>query len=150
MIPSNKELRKKLTPEICYQILMHKTNYFSIAEEYVSLQKIFLRDTFLEKLEIWMEMIISPLIMIVTSLFNWSNPDLFQLMSLQKCAKLWKDWIRMRELRSEVHVWIRVIRSIGGPFISTNDPDYHMFVYADGMQRLHDLLTVPKERTKCL
>jgi len=150
MIPSNQELRKKLTPEICYQILMHPRNYFSIADEYVSLQKIFSKDTLLGKLELWIEMVISPIIMIIMSFFNGSMPDMFQMMSLQKCAQLWKDWFRMRELRSEIHMWIEVVRLIGGPFIATNDAEYHMFVYADGMQRLHDLLIVSKERTKGL
>lgn len=150
MIPSKQELRKKLTPEICYQILMHPTNYFSIADEYVSLQKIFSRDTLLEKIELWVEMIISPLVMIVMALWNLSMPDMFQMMSMQKCVQLWKDWFRMRELRSEIHVWIQIVRLIGGPFISTNDAEYHMFVYADAMQRLHDLLIVSKESTKSL
>ena len=146
MIPN----RKQITTEICYEILMRPKNYFSIADEYVSLQKIFSRDTILEKLELWIEMIISPLIMIIMAVWNWSGLDMFQMMSLQKCFKLWKDWFRMRELKSEIHTWIRIVRSIGGPFISCNDAEYHVFVYADGMQRLHDLLIVPKERTKRL
>lgn len=150
MIPTNKELRKKLTPEICYQILMNKRNYFQIADEYVSLQKIFSTDTLLEKLELWVEMVISPIITVIMSLVNGDMPDMFQLMSFQKCAQLWKDWFRLKELRKEIHMWIRVVRSIGGPFISANEAEYHVFVYADGMQRLHDVLLVSKERTKGL
>jgi hypothetical protein len=150
MIPSNRELHKKLTQKICYQILMSPKNYFEMADEYVSLQKIFSRDTLLEKLELWIEMVISPLIMIVMTIWNSTAPDMFQMMSLQKCFQLWKDWFRMRELRSEIHTWISLVRSIGGPFISTNDAEYHVFVYADAMQRLHDLLLVTKESTKRL
>lgn len=150
MIPSNQELRKRLTPEICYQLVMSPAHYFSIADEYVSLQKIFSRDTLLEKLELWIEMIISPLIMIGMLVWDWKAPDMFQLMSMQKCVQLWKDWFRMRELRSEIHVWMRIVRSIGGPFISANDAEYHVFVYADAMQRLRDSLLVTKERTKRL
>jgi hypothetical protein len=129
---------------------MSPKNYFQIADEYVSLQKIFSRDTLLEKLELWIEMIISPVIMLLMSCVKWEIPDMFQLMSLQKCAQLWKDWFRMRELRSEIHIWISLVRSIGGPFISTNDAEYHVFVYADAMQRLHDILLVTKESTKRL
>lgn len=129
---------------------MNSRNYFSIADEYVSLQKIFSRDTLLEKIELWFEMIISPIIMAVMSCVNLEMPDMFQLMSLQKCAQLWKDWFRMRELRSQIHIWIKLIRSIGGPFIATNDAEYHVFVYADAMQRLHDVLLVTKESTKRL
>ena len=150
MIPTNQDLRKRLTPDVCYQLLMNSSNYFSIADEYVSLQKIFSRDTLLEKLELWVEMVISPLIMFVMMIWEWKAPDMFQMMSTQKCIQLWKDWFRMRQLRSEIHTWIRVVRSIGGPFISSNDAEYHVFVYADAMQRLHDSLLVTKERAKRL
>lgn len=149
MIPANQQLRKQLTPGICYQILMHPKNYFEIADEYVSLQRIFSRDTLLEKLELWVEMIITPLFMLVSALWNMSMPDMFQMMSLQKCVQLWKDWFHMRELRTEIHGWIRTVRSVGGPFIASNDAEYHVFVYADGMQRLHDLI-ISEERAKRL
>lgn len=150
MIPSNQELRKQITPEICYQLLMNPSNYFSIADEYVSLQKIFSRDTLLEKIELWIEMVISPLIMVVKAMFEQNAPDMFQLMSIQKCFQLWKDWFRMRELRSHIHLWMRIVRSIGGPFISSNDAEYHVFVYADAMQRLRDSLLVTEKGTKRL
>ena len=149
MIPTSRQLRKQLTPEICYQILMSPKNYFTIADEYVSLQRIFSRDTLLEKLELWIEMIITPLFMLGSAILNMSMPDMFQMMSLQKCVQLWKDWFRMRELRSEIHNWMRIVRSVGGPFIASNDAEYHVFVYADGMQRLHDLI-ISEERTKRL
>lgn len=150
MIPSNQQLRKMLSPEIAYQILMNDKNYFKIADDYVSLQKIFSTDTLLQKIELWVEMIISPLIMLVMMIWEQKAPDMFKLMSLQKCVQLWKDWFRMRELRSQIHTWIKLVRSIGGPFISTNDAEYHVFVYADAMQRLHDLLIISEERTKRL
>lgn len=150
MIPTSRQLRKQLTPEICYEILMHPKNYFTIADEYVSLQRIFSRDTLLGKLELWVEMIITPLFMFVSAILNMAMPDMFQMMSLQKCVQLWKDWFRMRELRSEIHNWMKIVRSVGGPFIASNDAEYHVFVYADGMQRLHDLLVLSKESTKRL
>ena len=150
MIPTDQILRKKLTAEVCYNILLHSKNYFQIADEYVSLQKIFSRDTLIGKLEIWFDMIISPLLMIGKAILDQTFPSMFSLMSLQKCGQLWKDWFRMRQLRSEIHMWIRTIRSIGGPFIACNDAEYHVFVYADAMQRLHDLLLISKESTKCL
>lgn len=148
MIPSNLEMYKRATVTICYEILMRPKNYFSIADEYVSLQKIFSRDTLLGTLELWLEMVISPLIQLIMAIWNQSIPDVFQLMSLQKCVQLWKDWFRMREIRSEIHTWINIVRSVGGPFIASNDAEYHVFVYADGMQRLHDSLLIAKERAK--
>jgi hypothetical protein len=148
MIPSNLEIRKRTTVDGCYEILMRPKNYFALADEYVSLQKIFSRDTLLGKLELWIEMVISPLIQLILAIWNQKIPDMFQLLSLQKCGQLWKDWFRMREIRTEIHSWIKIVRSIGGPFIASNDAEYHVFVYADGMQRLHDSLLVSKERAK--
>ena len=151
MIPENKLLRQRLTVSIINDILLSPKNYFELADEYVSLQRIFSRETLLEKLELWMEMIISPLMMIVFAIFNGHVPDILSILSLQKCVTLWKDWFRMREVRNIMQMWIRVVRSIGGPFIASNDAEYHMFVYADGMQRLHDsLFLIPKESTKSL
>lgn len=149
MIPENKLLRGRLTVGLVNDILLMPNNYFQLAEEYVSLQKIFSRETLLEKIEIWMEMIISPLMMIAFSIFNGQSPDILSILSLQKCITLWKDWFRMRELRSIMQKWIRIVRTIGGPFIASNDAEYHMFVYADAMQRLHDsLFLITKESTK--
>lgn len=150
MIPSNQQLRKTLTPEIAYQILMNDKNYFKIADDYVSLQKIFSTDTLIKKVELWIEMVISPLFTFGMMIWEQKAPDMFNIMSLQKCFQLWKDWFRMRELRSQIHTWIKLIRSIGGPFISTNDAEYHVFVYADAMQRLHDLLIISEKGTKRL
>jgi hypothetical protein len=33
-----------------------------------------------------------------------------------------------------VREWTNIVRAVGGPFISTNDAKYHIYVYADGMQ----------------
>ena len=149
MIPDNKLLRQRLTVGLINDILLSPTNYFELADEYVSLQRIFSRDTLLEKLELWMEMIISPLMMFAFSFFKGESPDILSILSLQKCITLWKDWFRMRELRDIMQKWIRIIRTIGGPFIASNDAEYHMFVYADGMQRLHDsLFLITKESAK--
>lgn len=149
MIPENKILRGRLTVGIINDILLSPTNYFELADEYVSLQRIFSRETLLEKLELWMEMVISPLMMFAFSFFKGESPDILSILSLQKCINLWKDWFRMRELRDIMQKWIHIIRTIGGPFIASNDAEYHMFVYADGMQRLHDsLFLITKESTK--
>ena len=149
MIPETKTLRGRLTADLIKDILLGPTNYFQLADEYTLLQRTFTSETLLEKVEIWMEMIISPLFMLIVALVNGTTPDILSILSLQKCGKLWKDWFRMRELKEIMHKWIRLVRTIGGPFIASNDAEYHMFVYADGMQRLHDsLLLITEKRTK--
>jgi hypothetical protein len=149
MIPETKYLRERLNSGLIKDILLGPTNYFQIADEYISLQRTFTTETILEKIELWMEMVISPLITIGFIFINGTSPDFLTILSLQKCVQLWKDWFRLRELRGIMQQWIRIVRTMGGPFIASNDAEYHMFVYADGMQRLHDsLLLVTKKGTK--
>jgi hypothetical protein len=153
MIPTTIDLSNTLDTQTIEYILMHPTDYFKIADEYVSLQKIFTTETIFKKIELWSEMFISPIIILIQAFFSKQSLDMFSTFSIQKCAQRWKEWFRMRELRSQIQQWITLIRSYGGPFISSNDAEYHVFVYADGMQRLHDairlrVLLVSEESTK--
>lgn len=155
MIPSTIDLSNSLDVETISYILMNPMDYFKIADEYVTLQKIFTTETFFKKIELWSEMLISPLIILIQAFFSKQNLDMFSTMSIQKCAQRWKEWFRMRELRNQIRKWMEIIRSYGGPFISSNDAEYHVYVYADGMQRLHDairlrVLLVSEESTKRL
>jgi hypothetical protein len=153
MIPSNKEIRSKLTqPQIQYVLLNDKT-YFRTADNFVKLKKRFVPESFLEKISLWMEMIVSPLITLIQITFFKKVPDLFTILSIQKTVSIWLEWFEWKQCQNTIREWIKIVRTIGGPFISSNDAEYHMFVYADGMQRIHDSLLgsrVSKERTKRL
>lgn len=127
--------------------IMNGKSYFKIAEEYIQLQQIFVKDTLLEKLSLLFEMI-QPIVMLIFK----QSVTIFTALSLQKTLKLWTQWLRFQTLRKDVQQWTTIVRSNGGPFISTNDPTYHMYVYADGMTRLHESLpiTFPEKRAKRL
>ena len=72
------------------------------------------------------------------------------MISLHKTISLWTQWFQFKTLTYEIREWTSIVRSIGGPFISSNDPTYHMFVYADGMQRVWDsLFVLPEKCAKC-
>ena len=74
----------------------------------------------------------------------------FYVFSLVKTYQLWIDWFRFKELGQTIKEWTKIVKSLNGPWISTNNPDYHVFVYADGMERIkYALLTRPKKLTKC-
>ena len=155
MIPPTIDLSNSLNVLTIEYILMHPVDYFKTAEEYISLQKIFTTETILKKIELWSEMVISPLIILIQAFFSKQSLDMFSTFSIQKCAQRWKEWFRMRELRNQIREWMIIIRSYGGPFISSNDAEYHVYVYADGMQRLYDaiklrVLLVSEESTKRL
>jgi len=140
MIPSTGDIKKRLQPEQTLHFLMNKENYFEVAEEFLQLQTIFIKHTLLDKISLWIELLISPTIMFLLWLYTKQPPSFFAIMGLYKTVELWQKWFRFRELAVAVREWTNIVRAIGGPFISTNDAKYHIYVYADGMQRIHDAL----------
>ena len=142
-------LVKRLTKFQTAAILQSPTNYFEIADEYVKLQEVFLREGWLASISIWMDMIVYPIMTFVSCFAFHQAPTIFTMLSLHKTITLWTQWFRFKTLTYEIREWMNIIRSIGGPFISTNDPTYHVFVYADAMQRIqNELLVLSKESTK--
>lgn len=123
-------------------LILNRRDYFALAEEYVMLNQIFQKETFLEKLSLWVDMLIYP-IFLIASIFLYNQKfSVFTVMTIHKVVSLWVDWIRYLELQFETHEWMNIVRANDGPFISTNDPKYHMYVYADGMQRLNNAFPV--------
>jgi hypothetical protein len=146
MIPTNQKLNNRLDSNIIRSLILQPTNYFQIADEYVSLQKLFVKETFFEKASLWFDMIISPLITIIQLFVN--GMDIFLVYSLHKVFSLWKDWFRMKYLQTIIRQWKQIVKQVGGPFITCNDAEYHVFVYADAMQRILDSLLFSKKRAK--
>lgn len=146
MIPTSQKLNNRLDSNIIRDLILQPTNYFEIADEYVSLQKKFVKETFFEKVGLWFDMIISPLITLVQLFMN--GMDVFLVYSLHKVFSLWKDWFRMKYLQTIIRQWRQIVKQVGGPFITCNDAEYHVFVYADGMQRVLDSLLFTKKGTK--
>jgi hypothetical protein len=114
------------------------------------LQAIFLKDGWLSRISLWLEMVISPIISFVSFFVYNQTPTVFSMLGFHKAITLWSQWIRYKTLTYEIREWKNIVRSIGGPFISSNDPTFHVFVYADGMQRIwNSLFILSKERAKC-
>lgn len=117
-------------------ILNSKTNFFQVAEEFTNLQSQFLKESFYETLNLWIDMVVYPIISILMCFIQNEPPSLMTMLSMQKTATSWADWFRYKELLQEVKQWTAIARELGGPYISCNDPTYHIFVYADAMERL--------------
>ena len=47
MIPDISEIKKRLKPEQTVHFVLYPQNYFEIAEEFIRLQTIFIKETFL-------------------------------------------------------------------------------------------------------
>jgi hypothetical protein len=152
MIPPSKDIYKKIPREQVEYILLNDKTYFKTVEKFINLHERFSPESLIEKTSLWIEMIISPLITITKILFFGSTPDIFTVLTIHKTINIWLEWFDWKQLQNSVREWIKIVRSIGGPFIGCNDAKYHMYVYADGMQRIHDSLLggrrISKERTK--
>jgi hypothetical protein len=152
MIPDSDQLFKRVCHKHVQFLILNGSDYFALADEYVNLQKIFMKDGVYDTVGLWFDMIVSPILTILHSLWKQIAPSIFTVLSFQKCVTLWKQWFRFQDLKKQIHEWMNIVRSIGGPFISSNDPEYHVFVYADAMQRLHRGLTtaISKKRAERL
>ena len=126
-----------MTQQILSKMILSKPTHFETAEEFVQLNKVFTKDNLLDRIMVWFEMVISHLLTLLSALYYGEAPSIFTMMSLYKTVSMWNDWIYFQFLKAEVHEWTSIVKSIGGPFIATNDPVYHAYVYADGMQRIH-------------
>jgi len=123
-------------------LILNKKNYFKIADEFVTLHQLFKNETLFEKLNFWVDLIIYPLYTLISIFFFKQDLGVFTMMSTHKTISKWQQYLRYIELKSETDEWKAIVQSVGGPFISTNDDKYHLYVYADGMQRLHDNLFI--------
>jgi len=149
MIPSSEHLQKKLNKPIVEYILLNHSNYFQQAERFVELTKTFVRESFLEQMFLWVEMVIQPLVSIIMMIFFGKEVSIFTLFEIQKLTSIWYKWFEFKQLAFQIRQWRNVVQSVGGPFISTNDANYHVYVYADGMQRLSLVLSEKlRKRTK--
>lgn len=140
MIPTNKEIHKKLSRKQIEYILLNDKKYFKDVERFIKLHEEFVPDNLIQNVSLWVEMLISPLITIVQFIFSQKKIDIFVLITINKLVSIWLRWFEWRQLQQTIREWITIVRSIGGPFIGCNDAQYHMYVYADGMQRIHDCL----------
>jgi hypothetical protein len=113
-----------------------------MAEEHFHLKKLFNMDSVTEQVSFLLDMVLFPIIAYINVLFRDPGGLLTLATSINKSVTLWIKWLRFQELNKKMRDWIWCVKQYGGPFISTNDSDYHMFVYADGMQRLRNSLKI--------
>ena len=129
-------------------MILNRSDYFRIADEFIKLTQLFKRETVIENLNFWIDMVIHPLLTIGSVLFLKQNVGMFTVLTIHKTITKWQQYARYLQLSYEMNEWKQIVGLAGGPFISTNDSTYHMYVYADGMQRLYNQLFAPLLLTK--
>jgi hypothetical protein len=129
MLPEWKDLRKKTR-----KLKIEKDSYFDLAQEYVELTSKFQTESILDTFSLMIDMVLYPLYILYQVCMMDFSP--MYVMSVIKTYQIWTDWLRLRVLQEKVDSWTKIVRSVGGPWISVNDSDYHVYVYADGMERI--------------
>jgi pyruvate/2-oxoacid:ferredoxin oxidoreductase alpha subunit len=131
MIPSNKIIKRRCKK---LKLKVKKYRYFDLAEEYIFLEKIFVSNDFIDNLSLAIDMVLYPLY-VFFQIVNLEPSPMF-IFGMMKSYQMWIDFFRYTELYYEVEDWHNIVKKLGGPWIATNDPTYHLYVYADAMERI--------------
>lgn len=126
MIPSLQKIKKKSKP-------IEQKPYFSLTEEYLELKKKF-EVSYFELFLLFVDMLY-PLYIFYQILLG--EHSIMFVFALTKSYQVWGDLFRYLYLQEEIESWIFYVKCLGGPWISTNNSDYHLFVYADAMERIY-------------
>jgi len=140
MLPEWKELRKKAR-----KLKVPNEPYFALADEYVNLKQKFDCEDTISWLYLWFDMLLYPIYIVIRLCMQ--DYSMMSVITLVKTYQLWIDWFRLQELEQKVESWKTTVRSLGGPWIASNNPELHTFVYADGMERIRESLK-PKYKKK--
>jgi hypothetical protein len=108
-------------------------NPFKAADRFIVLRDICTPQTMIARFQRINEMIIMPLI----ALFMFFNSfDIFTFASTGVSAyRAWMEWIEFTDLSFRMQTMRLRMAQVGGPFITTNDPKYMPYVWADAVVR---------------
>lgn len=105
-----------------------------MAEKYIQLRKVWSPKSMGDSMMRINELIITPLITIFLILAEQS--DLIGVVSaFLSTGRAWVEFIKFCRLKFDMQMMYLQTMKMGGPFISTNDPDYLPYVYADAVLR---------------
>lgn len=106
---------------------------FKSADRFIVLRDICIPRTFMAQAQRINDMILMPLI----ALFMFfTSGDLWMLVSTGMTAfKVWKEEVEFSELSFVMQRMQLRMAQVNGPFISTNDPKYMPYVWADAVVR---------------
>lgn len=107
---------------------------FKLVDRYIELKKKCIPQSWGDTVLRINEMIFGPLIAFTLAFMG--NRDILMLFSAVSAAhKAWTDWLEYDALRFQVQNMYLATMAIGGPFITTNDPTYQAYVFADAIVR---------------
>ena len=107
---------------------------FQTAERYIQLTKVWETDEWVPLIKHINEMILMPLIAFFSYCAGYSD-IMFCLSTFVGATSAWTEYAEFVELTFVMQRMELQARRVGGPFISTNDPTYMPYVWADAVTR---------------
>jgi len=115
---------------------------FQTAERYIQLTKVWETDEWVPLIKHINEMILMPLIAFFSYCAGYSD-IMFCLSTFVGATSAWTEYAEFVELKFVMQRMELQARRVGGPFISTNDPTYMPYVWADAVTRLRHRRPTP-------
>jgi hypothetical protein len=110
------------------------SNPFHVAERYIQLKKVFAPVSWADAINNINDMILMPFIVIF--LFILRKADVLLVAStIARTYQAWYGFIEYTDTRFQVQEMFIHTKAVGGPFITTNDPTYMPYVFADAVVR---------------
>ena len=107
---------------------------FQLAERYIQLRKVCVPTLWSDWVTRISDMILMPMITVFLCVAR--GLDIMMIVStLQNMYSAWSQWFEYSDLRLKVQMMMLHTVRVGGPFISTNDPTYMPYVFADAVVR---------------
>ena len=107
---------------------------FQSAERYIQLTKVWDSGEWVPLIKHINEMILMPLIAFFCYFIGYSD-IMFCLSTAVSAMNAWAEFTEFVELKFMMQRMELQARRVGGPFISTNDPTYMPYVWADAVTR---------------
>lgn len=129
MIPTEGECKR-----ISKGLNIPSDEYFKKAYTFLELKKKFRPQELFD----WFFLVLDLFFQPFYSLYKICTLDISLMdgLSLYRTRELWIEFLEYLVLMWDIWYWKFMVRLVGGPWISTNDPEYHELVYADAMTRL--------------
>jgi len=113
---------------------------FQTAERYIQLSSLWESNEWVPFIKHINEMILMPLIAFFSYCVGYSD-IMFCLSTFVGATSAWTEYAEFVELKFTMQRMELQARRVGGPFISTNDPTYMPYVWADAVTRKHRVHT---------
>jgi hypothetical protein len=109
---------------------------FESAERYIQLRSKYVPQSWGDTVLRVQDLILAPMLVLVLTLTGKGDFSML-VTTLYRTYQSWSEWFELTTLRFEVQRMYLTAMKAGGPFITTNDPVYMPYVWADAEVRVN-------------